>query len=61
MEYENNILYIDLEKMDHHMILANNKSPRIRMYLGKLEEDHFERTTETILELPQEQQTEIRS
>ncbi len=61
MTYEDNILYVDIEKLDHHMILYNNTSPRIRLFLGILREDEFEVTVESIKLLPDEQQLPIRN
>jgi hypothetical protein len=55
MTYEDNI-----EKFEHHMILYNKTSPRIRLFLGIIHEDEFEVTVETIKYLPDDLQYRLR-
>lgn len=60
MTYDNNILYVDIDNLQHQMILNNNLSSKIRLYLGKIGEEEFEITVESIKLLPEEQQLIIR-
>jgi hypothetical protein len=61
MTYEDNILYIDIEKFTHRLTYYNNTSPRIRLYLGRIFPDEFEVTVETIKYLPEEEQSRLRN
>lgn len=61
IEYENNVLYLDYIEMKHKLTLHNNKSPRIRLYLGQMREDNkFDVTIETIKNLPDDIETKVR-
>lgn len=61
MQYENNIIYVDVDTIYHKYTPYNNHSSRIRLYLGKLGETEFERTIDTIKDLPEDKQLSIRS
>lgn len=61
MQYENNIIYLDVDTIYHRYTPFNSKSKTIRLYLGKLGEIEFERTVDTIKDLPEEEQITIRS
>lgn len=61
MQYEKNIIYVDVNTIYHRYNPYNNKSSRIRLYLGTLGETEFERTVETIKDLPEDKQTTIRN
>lgn len=59
---EDNVLYVDIYKLEHRMNLNNNKSSKIRLYLGKLkEDDEFDRTVESIKLMPDFEQTKVRN
>ena len=61
MEYEKNILYIDVEKLEHRLILSTNHQKRIRLYLGETYTSDFNRTINSIVDLPIEKDVQIRS
>jgi hypothetical protein len=59
--YEDDILYVDIEKFQYKFNLNANTSKRIRLYLGKIGEEEFEQTVDTIKHLPDELQTQVRN
>ena len=59
MTYEDNILYVDVATLEHKMSLYNN-TPKIRLYLGRIREDEFEVTVDTIKHLPEDEQLRLR-
>jgi hypothetical protein len=61
MTYEDNILYVDVATLEHKMTLYNNTSPRIRLYLGRIREEEFEVTVDTIKHLPDDEQSRLRN
>jgi hypothetical protein len=61
MIYEDNILYVDIEKFEHVLTIYNKTSPRIRLYLGIIQLDEFEVTIDTIKNLPDELQSKLRN
>lgn len=61
MTYQDNILYVDIEKFEYKMTIYNKTSNRIRLYLGKIHPDEFEVTVDTIKNLTEEEQTPIRN
>lgn len=60
MTYDNNTLYVDIDKLQHKLTLHNNHSPRIKLYLGSIGDTEFEQQVETIKDLPDEIQNKVR-
>lgn len=56
MTYEDNILYVDIEKFEHKLTIYNKTSKKIRLYLGIIHPEEFEVVVDTIKHLPDEQQ-----
>jgi len=58
MIYEDNTIYLDIQKLEHKMI---NPKKKIRLHLGEFQQDEFNRTVDTIKLLSPEEQTRIRN
>lgn len=61
MQYENNIIYLDVDTINHKYIPYNKRSSRIPLYLGIMGETEFEKTINTIKDLPEDKQADIRN
>jgi len=60
MEYSNNVLYIDIEKLQHKYTRDNKTSNKIRLHIGKIGETQFEKTIESIKHIPEDEQEILR-
>jgi len=60
MKYHNNILYVDIDNLDYRLMLTIDHPKRLKLFLGIIHLTDFEITTDTILHLPSEKESEIR-
>lgn len=60
MIYQDDILYVDVDKLDYRLMLTIDHPKKIRVLLGTIHPTEFENTIETILYLPSETQETVR-
>lgn len=60
MIYQENILYVDIEKFEHRLTINNKKSKTLRVLWGYINPNEFENTLETIKYAPEEDQIKLR-
>lgn len=60
MEYKENILYVDIELLEHKMDLTKRHPRNLNIFFGRIHDTHFEREVETIIEFPEGIQSVLR-
>mgnify|MGYP001769648788 CR=1 FL=1 len=61
MIIQDNILYVDIEKLVHKLIINNKKSKNIRILWGIIKENEFENTLETIKYISENEQIRLKN